>query len=103
NGAQIFHVLRRQMIRPFRKPLIIFTPKSLLRNKEAASPMADLAEGGFQLVIGEQNSAIDAAAVTRVLVCSGKVYYDAIHARQEAGRNDVAILRVEQLYPFGHK
>src|SRR5690554_4394825 len=103
NGSQIFHVLRRQMIRPFRKPLIVFTPKSLLRNKEAASPMADLAEGGFQLVIGEQNSAIDAAAVTRLIVCSGKVYYDLVNARKEAGRSDIAILRIEQLYPFAHK
>ncbi|WP_353148995.1 2-oxoglutarate dehydrogenase E1 component [Pollutimonas bauzanensis] len=103
NGAQIFHVLRRQMIRPFRKPLIILTPKSLLRNKEATSPLADLANSQFLPVIGEQDASIDPAAVSRVLVCSGKVYYDIVHARKEAGRNDVAILRVEQLYPFAHK
>lgn len=103
NGAQIFHVLRRQMIRPFRKPLIILTPKSLLRNKEATSPLADLANSQFLPVIGEQDAGIDPAAVSRVLVCSGKVYYDIVHARKEAGRNDVAILRVEQLYPFAHK
>ena len=103
NGAQIFHVLRRQMIRPFRKPLVIFTPKSLLRNKDATSPLNDLAEGQFQLVIGEQDDTIDAAAVNRVLVCSGKVYYDLVHARADAGRSDIAILRVEQLYPFAHK
>ncbi|TFL08202.1 2-oxoglutarate dehydrogenase E1 component [Pusillimonas caeni] len=103
NGAQIFHVLRRQMIRPFRKPLVIFTPKSLLRNKDATSPLSDLAEGQFQLVIGEQDETIDAAAVKRVLVCSGKVYYDLVHARADAGRSDIAILRVEQLYPFAHK
>jgi len=102
NGAQIFHVLRRQMIRPFRKPLVIFTPKSLLRNKDATSPLSDL-EGQFQLVIGEQDETIDPAAVKRVLVCSGKVYYDLVHARADAGRSDLAILRVEQLYPFAHK
>ncbi|HUH88357.1 MAG TPA: 2-oxoglutarate dehydrogenase E1 component [Pusillimonas sp.] len=103
NGAQIFHVLRRQMIRPFRKPLVIFTPKSLLRNKDATSPLSDLAEGQFQLVIGERDDAINAEDVKRVLVCSGKVYYDLVHARTDAGRSDVAILRVEQLYPFAHK
>ncbi|RTZ44498.1 2-oxoglutarate dehydrogenase E1 component [Candidimonas sp. SYP-B2681] len=103
NGAQIFHVLRRQMIRPFRKPLIILTPKSLLRNKDATSPLSDLANSQFLPVIGEQDQSIDPAAVTRVLVCSGKVYYDIVHARKDAGRSDVAILRVEQLYPFAHK
>src|SRR5690606_30923397 len=103
NGAQIFHVLRRQMIRPFRKPLVIFTPKSLLRNKDATSPLADLAEGQFQLVIAEQDQTIDPAEVKRVLACSGKVYYDLVHARADAGRSDIAILRVEQLYPFAHK
>lgn len=103
NGAQIFHVLRRQMIRPFRKPLIILTPKSLLRNKEATSPLADLANSQFLPVIGEQDAGVDPAGVSRVLVCSGKVYYDIVHARKEAGRNDVAVLRVEQLYPFAHK
>ncbi|HEY9459869.1 MAG TPA: 2-oxoglutarate dehydrogenase E1 component [Paralcaligenes sp.] len=103
NASQIFHVLRRQMIRQFRKPLIIFTPKSLLRNKGAASPMADLANSQFLPVIGETDETIDPAAVTRVLVCSGKVYYDSLHARAEAGRTDVAVLRIEQLYPFAHK
>ncbi|PLC55178.1 2-oxoglutarate dehydrogenase E1 component [Pollutimonas nitritireducens] len=103
NGAQIFHVLRRQMIRPFRKPLIILTPKSLLRNKEATSSLADLANNQFLPVIGEQDDSIDPASVSRVLVCSGKVYYDIVHARKEAGRTDVAVLRVEQLYPFAHK
>ncbi|NYT59137.1 2-oxoglutarate dehydrogenase E1 component [Alcaligenaceae bacterium] len=103
NGAQIFHVLRRQMIRPFRKPLVILTPKSLLRNKDATSPLADLANSQFLPVIGEQNDSIDAAGVKRVLVCSGKVYYDIVNARKEAERSDVAVLRVEQLYPFAHK
>ncbi|MGB3288438.1 MAG: 2-oxoglutarate dehydrogenase E1 component [Burkholderiaceae bacterium] len=103
NGSQIFHVLRRQMIRPFRKPLVLLTPKSLLRNKDATSPLSDLANSQFLPVIGEQDASIDAAGVKRVLVCSGKVYYDLVHARKEAGRDDVAILRVEQLYPFAHK
>ncbi|HUH60541.1 MAG TPA: 2-oxoglutarate dehydrogenase E1 component [Candidimonas sp.] len=103
NGAQIFHVLRRQMIRPFRKPLVILTPKSLLRNKDATSPLADLANSQFLPVIGEQHEDIDPAGVSRVLVCSGKVYYDIVNARKEAGRTDVAVLRVEQLYPFAHK
>jgi 2-oxoglutarate dehydrogenase E1 component len=103
NGAQIFHVLRRQMIRPFRKPLVILTPKSLLRNKDATSPLSDLAVSQFLPVIGEQDDSIDPAGVKRVLVCSGKVYYDIVHARKDAGRNDVAVLRIEQLYPFAHK
>ncbi|TCT03385.1 2-oxoglutarate dehydrogenase E1 component [Paralcaligenes ureilyticus] len=103
NSAQIFHVLRRQMIRPFRKPLVIFTPKSLLRNKDATSPLSDLATSHFLPVIGEQDENIVAADVKRVLVCSGKVYYDLVHARTEGSRSDVAILRVEQLYPFAHK
>ncbi|MFA7669170.1 MAG: 2-oxoglutarate dehydrogenase E1 component, partial [Burkholderiaceae bacterium] len=103
NGAQIFHLLRRQMIRQFRKPLVILTPKSLLRNKDATSPLEDLATGQFLPVIGEADAAIDPSAVNRVLVCSGKVYYDLVNARKEAGRNDIAILRVEQLYPFAHK
>ena len=102
-GAQIFHVLRRQMIRPFRKPLILFTPKSLLRNKNATSPLEDLATGTFQPVIGETSADIVPSEVKRVQVCSGKVYYDLVHARDEQGRKDVAILRIEQLYPFAHK
>ncbi|GHC46432.1 2-oxoglutarate dehydrogenase subunit E1 [Alcaligenes pakistanensis] len=103
NGAQIFHVLRRQMIRPFRKPLVIMTPKSLLRNKDATSPLSDLSEGHFMPVIGEVDEAIDAAAVRRVLACSGKVYYDLVNHRKELERNDIVIIRVEQLYPFAHK
>ncbi len=103
NGAQIFHVLRRQMIRPFRKPLVIFTPKSLLRNKAATSPLEDLATGTFQPVIGEVDANIAPADVKRVLMCSGKVYYDLVHARAEQDRKDVAIFRIEQLYPFAHK
>jgi 2-oxoglutarate dehydrogenase E1 component len=103
NAAQIFHVLRRQMIRPFRKPLILFTPKSLLRNKDATSPLTDLAEKHFMPVIGETHDEINPEQVKRVLICSGKVYYDLMNARKERERNDVAILRIEQLYPFAHK
>ena len=102
-GAQIFHLLRRQMIRLFRKPLVIFTAKSLLRNKDAGSPLSDLVKGSFQTVIGEVDTSIDAKKVKRVLACSGKVYYDLVHARKERGASDIAIIRVEQLYPFPHK
>ncbi len=102
-AAQIFHVLRRQMIRQFRKPLILMTPKSLLRNKEAASPLSEFTKGGFQTVIGERDESIDAKQVTRLLMCSGKVYYDLVKQRAEKKIGDVAIIRLEQLYPFPHK
>ena len=101
-ASQIFHVLRRQMVRNLRKPLIIFTPKSLLRNKDAASPLSEFTKGGFQTVIPE-NKELKNDKVKRVLVCSGKVYYDLAKKREEKGADDVAILRVEQLYPFPHK
>ncbi|AWB33832.1 2-oxoglutarate dehydrogenase E1 component [Orrella marina] len=102
-AAQIFHLLRRQMIRQFRKPLVILTPKSLLRNKDAGSPLEHLSEGCFQPVIGECDETINASSVKRVLVCSGKVYYDLVNARRERKVSNVAIVRVEQLYPFAHK
>ena len=101
-ASQIFHVLRRQMVRNLRKPLVIFTPKSLLRNKDAASPLNEFIKGGFQTVIPE-NREIKNDKVKRVLVCTGKVYYDLAKKREEKGADDVAILRVEQLYPFPHK
>ena len=101
-ASQIFHVLRRQMVRDLRKPLIIFTPKSLLRNKDATSPVSEFTKGGFQTVIPE-NKTLKADKVKRVLVCSGKVYYDLVKKREELGADDVAILRAEQLYPFPHK
>ena len=102
-AAQIFHLLRRQMVRQFRKPLVIMTPKSLLRNKDAGSPLTDLAKGSFQTVIGETDDKIDAKKVKRVVACSGKVYYDLVGARKTRGQTDTAIIRVEQLYPFPHK
>ncbi|WFE10796.1 2-oxoglutarate dehydrogenase E1 component [Taylorella equigenitalis] len=100
NGGQMFHALRRQVLRNIRKPLIVFTPKSLLRNKDASFPLSDLSEGSFKTVIGEVDPEIKAENVKRVLVCSGKVYYDLVNGRKEHNRKDVAILRVEQLYPF---
>lgn len=101
--AQIFHLLRRQMIRLFRKPLIVATPKSLLRHKEAVSDLSELAKGSFQPVLGETDGDIDAKKVKRVLVCSGRVYFDLVAHRRETKANDVAIVRIEQLYPFAHK
>jgi len=102
-AAQIFHLLRRQMIRLFRKPLVIMTPKSLLRAKDAASDLSELAKGEFQTVIPERDPAIEAKKVKRVIACSGKVYYDLVHTRREREDATVAIIRVEQLYPFPHK
>jgi 2-oxoglutarate dehydrogenase E1 component len=102
-ASQIFHLLRRQMVRQFRKPLVIFTPKSLLRNKDAGSPLAELAKGGFQTVIGEVDEKIDASKVKRVIACSGKVYFDLVNARKTRAAADVAIVRIEQMYPFPHK
>ena len=97
--AQIFHLLRRQAVRPLRKPLIVMTPKSLLRHKLATSTLDELTTGSFQTVIPEID-AIQPEAVTHVILCGGKVYYDLLEKRRESGRNDVAIVRIEQLYPF---
>ncbi|MND44870.1 2-oxoglutarate dehydrogenase E1 component [compost metagenome] len=97
--AQIYHLLRRQVIRPLRKPLIVLTPKSLLRHKLAISTLEDLAEGSFQTVIPEIDS-LDPAKVERLVLCGGKVYYDLLEKRRAEGREDIAIVRIEQLYPF---
>ena len=120
NAAQIFHLLRRQMLRPLRKPLIVFTPKSLLRSKDAASPLGDLTQGRFQPVIGDidvrdvgaqfigrspniaQQVALLPNKVRRIIACSGKVYYDLFAARRAKGIVDMALIRIEQLYPFPH-
>ena len=102
-ASQIFHLLRRQMVRQFRKPLVILTPKSLLRNKDAGSPLKELSTGRFQPIIPELDEQIKAASVKRVLACSGKVYYDLVHGRADRKDSSVAIIRVEQLYPFAHK
>ena len=99
--ANYFHALRRQMHRNFRKPLIIFTPKSLLRHKLAVSPLADFAEESkFRFVIPEIDTIAPAEQVKRIAICSGKVYYDLLQSRRDKGITDVAIVRLEQLYPF---
>jgi 2-oxoglutarate dehydrogenase E1 component len=99
--AQTFHMLRRQMLRMWRKPLIVITPKSLLRHKEAVSSLEDLADGRFQNVVSEIDK-LDAKKVKRVIVCSGKVYYELLAHRRERKIDDVAIVRLEQQYPFPH-
>ncbi len=96
--AQLFHALRRQVNRPWRKPLIVFTPKSLLRHPEAVNTLDQIAEGSFQRVIPDD--AVDGAKVKRVLLCSGKVYYDLAAERRRRKRDDVAIVRLEQYYPL---
>lgn len=97
--AQIFHLLRRQMIRPYRKPLIVMTPKSLLRHPLAVSSLQELENGEYQVVIPEIDK-MDAKKVNRVILCSGKVYYDLLEKRRAQKLANIAILRVEQLYPF---
>jgi 2-oxoglutarate dehydrogenase E1 component len=97
--AQVYHMLRRQAIRPLRKPLVVMSPKSLLRHKEAISSLEDLANGHFHNVMDETDE-LDKSAVQRVILCSGKVYYDLRAARRERGIENVAIFRLEQLYPF---
>jgi 2-oxoglutarate dehydrogenase E1 component len=103
SASQIFHLLRRQQVRMFRKPLVILTPKSLLRNKDAASPLAEFTKGEFRTVIGTAHPEVDPAKVKRVIACSGKVAYDLIRRRDEKKTFDTVIVRVEQLYPFPHK
>jgi 2-oxoglutarate dehydrogenase E1 component len=99
--ANYFHALRRQLHRNFRKPLIVFTPKSLLRHKLAVSSLEDMADGSrFRFVIPEADAIAPAEDVRRVVLCSGKVYYDLLTERRQHEMNDVAILRLEQLYPF---
>ncbi len=97
--AQMYHLLTRQMLRGYRKPLIVMTPKSLLRHRLSTSSREAIAEGGFQPVIDEVDG-LDPAAVRRLVLCSGKVYFDLLEQRREAKLADVAIARVEQLYPF---
>ncbi|MGH8273107.1 MAG: 2-oxoglutarate dehydrogenase E1 component, partial [Gammaproteobacteria bacterium] len=99
NAAQIFHLLRRQILRPFRAPLIVMTPKSLLRHKLAASTLEDLAAGGFRLVVPEVEQR-DPKQIRRVIFCSGKVYYELVQRRKKEDDGKTAIVRIEQLYPF---
>ncbi|GAA0288460.1 2-oxoglutarate dehydrogenase E1 component [Psychrosphaera haliotis] len=100
--AQVFNMIRRQSIRPMRRPLIVMTPKSLLRHPLAVSTMEELAEGTYQNIIGEIDDIVP-KDVKRVVFCSGKVYYDLLEQRRKNEQNDVAIVRVEQLYPFPHE
>jgi len=97
--AQIFHLLRRQLLRPYRKPLITFTPKSLLRHKLAVSSLEELTEGRFQPIIGEIET-LENEAISRIVLCTGKVYYDLLEMRRKENLRHIAIVRVEQLYPF---
>ncbi len=97
--SQIFHLLRRQMVRKLRKPLIVMTPKSLLRHKDAVSTLDELSNGRFRTVIGEVDP-LDPKAVTRVILCSGKIYYELVAERRAKGIQNTAIVRIEQLYPF---
>ena len=99
--AQCFHMLRRQALRRWKKPLIVMTPKSLLRHKDAVSSQAELSHGEFHEVLPDVAKSPE--DVTRILLCSGKVYYDLVAYRDEAKRDDVAIIRIEQLYPFPAK
>ena len=95
--ANIYHILRRQMKRDFRKPLVVFTPKSLLRLPKAVNTIEDLANGGFEEVI---NDTIDTAKVKKMVFCTGKFYYDMLEEREKLGREDVALIRIEQLFPL---
>lgn len=100
--AQMFHLLRRQILRPYRTPLIVLTPKSLLRHRLATSTLAELTQGSYQPVIPEIDP-LEPAAVERLILCTGKVYYDLLEARRARNQTDVAILRIEQLYPFPNR
>ncbi|MCT8347210.1 2-oxoglutarate dehydrogenase E1 component [Photorhabdus temperata] len=100
--AQVYHMLRRQALRGMRRPLIVMSPKSLLRHPLAVSSLDELANGKFQTVIGEAD-ALDPKGIKRVVLCSGKVYYDLLEQRRKNEQTDVAIVRIEQLYPFPHQ
>jgi len=99
--ASFFHVLRRQFYRPFRKPLIIFTPKSLLRHPRCVSPIADFSKGGFKEVIDDQSA--ETSKITKVVFCTGKIYYDLLEEKEKLKEQSVAIVRLEQLYPLPKK
>jgi 2-oxoglutarate dehydrogenase E1 component len=101
--VQMYYLLRRQMIRPYRKPLIIFTPKSLLRHKESVSPLEEFANDKFRPVNEEWDEHIDPQNVKRVVICSGKVFYDLRAGRRERGIKDIPLVRIAQLYPFAHE
>jgi 2-oxoglutarate dehydrogenase E1 component len=96
--ANLFNILRRQLAWPFRKPLIIMSPKSLLRHPKAVSPLEDFTKGGFQEVIVDTYATVK--SVKKVILCTGKIYYELLEEQQEKKRKDVAIVRIEQLHPF---
>jgi len=98
--AQLFHMLRRQILRPLRRPLVVLTPKSLLRHPDAVSTPAELSGGKFELVIDDAAADVDRKQIARVILCSGKVYYDLLAERERRALADAAIVRIEQLYPF---
>jgi 2-oxoglutarate dehydrogenase E1 component len=99
--AQVFHMLRRQVMRPYRKPLIVMSPKSMLRHEQAVSPLEEFTRGRFMHVIPD--ASVDPKNVDRVCLCSGKIYYDLVAAREAHALQNVAIIRVEQLYPLRHE
>jgi 2-oxoglutarate dehydrogenase E1 component len=96
--AQYFHLLRRQVIRMWRKPLVVLSPKSLLRHPRVVSPLSDLADGSFEKILHDDQ--VPLTDCRRLLMCTGKVYYDLLEAREEKKIDDVAIMRIEQLYPL---
>lgn len=100
-SAQVFHMLRKQVLCPLRKPLVVMSPKSLLRHKDTVSSLEEMAEGSFQVILDEIDD-IDKEKVRKLIICSGKVYYDLRAERRERGIEDIAIIRLEQLYPFPH-
>ena len=100
-SSQVFHMLRKQVLCPLRKPLIVMSPKSLLRHKETVSSLDELASGSFQVVIDDQDE-VASNSITKLIICSGKVYYDLNAEKQKRDEKNVAIIRLEQLYPFPH-
>ncbi len=101
-SAQVFHMLRKQVLCPLRKPLVVMSPKSLLRHKETVSTLQEMAEGSFQVVLDETDE-LEAENIKKLIICSGKVYYDLRAERRSRAINDIAIIRLEQLYPFPHE
>ena len=101
-SAQVFHMLRKQVLCPLRKPLVVMSPKSLLRHKETVSTLQEMAEGSFQVVLDETDE-LTAENTKKLIICSGKVYYDLRAERRSRAINDIAIIRLEQLYPFPHE
>ncbi|MEQ8533919.1 MAG: 2-oxoglutarate dehydrogenase E1 component, partial [Imperialibacter sp.] len=99
--ANFFHMLRRQLVMPFRMPAVLMSPKSLFRHPLVMSPISDLTEGGFQEVIGDTE--VKAKDVKKLILCTGKIYFDLLDERQKSNRKDVALVRVEQLHPFPRK